>query len=269
MLNKKITVIGIGNMGSAISLALLNKKIVLRDNLILSNRTLKNTNYWNKLKINYINDNVKAIKETDIIILAVKPQEIISVLQEIKKSIKHNQLLISIAAGIQISKIENIIGKNQPIVRAVPNICIKVNQSMTCWVKNDKVTTNHIKFIKTIFKTLGKEIQIDKEKLLNVITAISGCGPAYLFFLIEMMITKAIELGINKDISKILVIQTIVGSLRLLQKSKSEAFDLRKSVASKGGMTEAAFQVLYKNNFQEIFTKAIQASINKADNING
>ena len=171
--NKKIAIIGYGNMGRAIARCLLNKKIVKRSQLYISNSSDENT---------------IAVMKSQIIILCIKPQNMISVITDIANITDItiiDKLFISIAAGISINTIQKYLGHDAKIIRVMPNLCARVGESMSCWIKNKQVAIQQIKIIKSILKSFGQELEMKDENDLNKVTAISGSGPAYLFYFIE------------------------------------------------------------------------------------
>src|SRR3989339_456771 len=145
MINKKIAIIGLGNMGRAIKDGVLKKKLITKDQLLISNEQLTN-------KI--------VAKQSDILIIAVKPQAMKVVLKEVRNVISKNILIISIAAGVEIKIIEKILGKEQHVIRVMPNLCAKVNQSISCWVKNKNVRDEDVGIFKKIFQSIGQEFEL-------------------------------------------------------------------------------------------------------------
>lgn len=262
--NKSIAIIGVGNMGKAIAHGLLWKKVVLARNLILSNPSVEKLQNFEKLGVTVTSENKIAAQKANVIILAVKPQTLPSVLKEIQSVISKKQLLISIAAGFEIKTIKRLLGKGQPVVRVMPNLCAKVGLSISCWVKSKEVTNHQAKDVKKILQAIGKEISLEKESLLDQITAISGSGPAYVFYLAELLEKSALKLGLDKKLAEVLAKQTLIGSVKLLENSNKSAKILREEVTSKGGTTEAAFKKINQMKFDEKFVGIIRAAYKRA-----
>lgn len=252
MLTKKIAIIGMGNMGRAMAHGILKHKIVHSKNLILSNSST---------------DNRQAVKNSDIVIVAVKPQVAHIVCEQIKDVITKKHLAISVMAGISIGTIESIFGKPVPIIRSMPNVCASIGESMTGWIGNTAVSSCNIDDARAIFKSFGEEIMLKKEEQINIVTAVSGSGPAYMFYLAENMIDAAVEMGLPETIAKQMVKQTLSGSAKILHSSDETPAELRKKVTSKGGTTEAAFALLYRKNAARIIIDAIIAARQRADNL--
>ena len=263
MINKKIAIIGVGKMGLAIGLGLLGEDTLSEENLILSNPSIDKLNVPKHHKVHLTTSNTDAVRSADIAILAVKPQVIRDVLEEIKHEMQH-KLIISIAAGIEMNTINDILGNDNAVVRVMPNLNAVNNKSMSCWVKNPNVTSEDTKIVKEILQVIGKEVELQKEELIDSATAISGSGPAYVFYLAELLENEAVRLGLPYDIAKTLTRQTISGSAFMLDTSLQSPKDLRLSVTSKGGTTEAAFNQFEKDKLSKIFYRGINAAFERA-----
>lgn len=247
----KVAIIGAGNMGSAIVEGIWKKyRIVVSDV------------DKNKLKRFNIGNNIKAVRNADMIILAVKPQNMDSVLNEIKGVVNSNQLVVSIAAGIKTRRIEGILGK-VPVVRVMPNTPLLVGMGMSAICHGRYAKSKHLRDVDRIFSTLGKVLYI-KEPLMDAVTAVSGSGPAYVYLFIESLIKSASGLGLTKKDAETLVLQTLKGALALLEKSRKPPEELRRQVTSPGGTTEAALKIFQKKRFDKIICKALNSAFNRA-----
>lgn len=254
--NKNIAIVGYGNMGKAIVQALLDKKIVKQSQLLISNSS---------------NENINAILKSQIIILCVKPQIMCTILTNIMDVADitiTDKLFISIAAGISIGTLEKYLGNKTKIIRVMPNLCARVGESMSCWVKNRRVMMGDVKIIKLLLQSFGKGIEMLHEDDLNKVTAISGSGPAYFFYFVEAFIKASIRLELDEITSKLLVMQTLKGALLTLSQSKESAQELRKQVTSKGGTTEVAINSFEKRKFKKIFDEAVQSAYHRSTELN-
>jgi len=205
-------------------------------------------------------DNNAVVKFADVIIMAVKPQDFDSVLrQEVCCGISTEKLLISIAAGITTKYIEKTVGSDMPVVRAMPNMGALVGESITSISKGSSATSYDMDTAREIFSSIGDVVEVD-EKLVDAVTAISGSGPAYFFYLIEALIEAAVELGLEPEAAKRLVVKTAVGSARLLETLKEDPENLREKVTSKGGTTEAALKIFEKKAVKRIIKDAVKAA---------
>lgn len=268
MITKNLTIIGAGNMGKAIASGLLKTKTISPSRLILTDPFPKGLEQFQKQNVTVTSDNEAAVKKADIILLAVKPQVFPELLPELKKSITQKQLIISIAAGIEIITIKKLLGISQPVVRVMPNLCAMVGESFSAWVKSKEVTKEQEKQVKVILEAIGKEAFLDDEQLLDAVTAISGSGPAYVFYLVELLEKSAVKLGIPEFLATVLASQTVIGSAKFLRESSTPAFELRQNVTSKGGTTEAAFKTFKEEKLSEVFYKGIKAANKRAKELN-
>lgn len=249
MNNKTLGIIGFGNMGRAIQDGLLKNKLISKERLLTSNKQ---------------GNNKEVASKSNILILAVKPQIIKNILEELRDIASSDKLIISIVAGAEINSLEKILGTNKRIIRVMPNLCAKVNQSISCWVKNKNINFEDVKNFKKIFKSIGKEIELKDENLIDQITAISGSGPAYFFYFTELLEKAAIDIGLDKNIAKILAKHTLIGSAETAKCSNNSILELRTAVTSKGGTTEAAFKIINNSKFNDIFFSAVKTAYEKS-----
>ena len=208
----------------------------------------------------------RLVQISDIIILAVKPQDIEEVLKELRKVIKNDQFVISIAAGITTNFIETSLGKKIPVVRTMPNMPALISQGITAVAAGRYAQKADIDLTCKIFDTLGKTVVVEEE-LIDAITAVSGSGPAYVFLFMECMIKAAESLGLKKELAADLVKTTFAGSVNLLLKKNIEPEELRMKVTSKGGTTQAALDVFMNKKIDEIIRKALVAAKKRAQTL--
>lgn len=258
---KKIAVIGCGKMGSIIISSF--KKYM--DRFVVSGIE-KKEDRLNELRRNNLDielfENTRDAGDNDIYILAVKPQDIDTALGELGESIKNAEskvLVASIAAGITISYIKSFLekyNKNISVARVMPNTAAVVSEGFAAVASDDSVQDEEIKIIRDIFNSMGTAVRMD-EKYMDAVTALSGSGPAYFFFLAEAMEKFAVDMGIDRDTSCKLISQTVTGAGKLMAKSDRSFEELRGDVTSPGGTTEAAINYLKENKFAEIFYEAL------------
>jgi len=271
-LNKKTGFIGAGNMGEAfvgaiIKSNLLSPSIIYVSDINEKRLAIFRSNYG----ISATNDNIKLFSKCDIIILAVKPQLINKVLTEITKQkdyrIADKKLIISIAAGIPLRKIEDLLytpldeksRTKLPIIRVMPNTPALVLAGMSGMSANRYASVEDVNIARTILKAMGKVIEFNEDDL-DAVTALSGSGPAYVFYLIESMIEGGINAGLNPNDAYTLTIATLKGSLALIEDLNESPETLRKKVTSPGGTTEAAFKILENNRVKQNIIDAIAAA---------
>ena len=278
-MKNKLYFIGYGNMAEAIYQR-IDKKLFGKIFLIEKNserRVYINEKNYKKTQVLKELNGIK-FNNSDIVLLAVKPNQIKSVCEEINSLIlgkKDIPIIISIAAGITTTAIKNFIINNLTnlqndidIFRAMPNLCARDGEAITgLYGKSKQINKSNLTpIISKIFKSIGEILWVKKESDLDIVTAISGSGPAYIFYFIDTMIKSAVELGLDKKNAKKLVIQTVIGSGKAGISIDNFAEQISK-VASKGGTTEAAINLLNKKNLDVIFTQAIKAAYSKSKEI--
>lgn len=278
-MKNKLYFIGYGNMAEAIYQR-IDKKLFGKIFLIEKNSErrvyINEKNYKKTQELKELNG-IK-FNNSDIVLLAVKPNQIKSVCEEINSLIlgkKDIPIIISIAAGVTTTAIKNFIINNLTnlqndidIFRAMPNLCARDGEAITgLYGKSKQINKSNLTtIISKIFKSIGEILWVKKESDLDIVTAISGSGPAYIFYFIDTMIKSAVELGLDKKNAKKLVIQTVIGSGKAGISIDNFAEQISK-VASKGGTTEAAINLLNKKNLDVIFTQAIKAAYSKSKEI--
>jgi len=285
-MKRTIGVIGCGNMGEAI-IRCLTISHFKEGELIASDKDARKRNFiHSRYKIPIYKDNGHLSAASDVIIIAVKPQDFDGCLDEIRAGIEGNltrakithhirkilkhklrmgsseKIIISVAAGITTGYIQERLGRLS-IIRAMPNIASQIGEGMNVLCKGKFASVSDLNFAKRLFSCLGKSIVLD-ERLMDAVTAISGSGPAYLFYFIEGLMKAAGNLGLKKEIAHILVSQTIRGSLELLDKTGVPPEILRSKVTSKRGTTEAAIKIFEKEHFKKIIQDALNAARHRA-----
>ncbi len=260
----KIAFIGGGKMGEAIIRAVLEGKISPARDITVSDISASRRLYLEKqYGVAVTADNKKAVTGRDVIVLAVKPQNMNEVLADLKGSLKPGQLILSIAAGVKINQIRK--GTGHPgIVRAMPNTPAQIGLGMSGWTSAKEVTEKQKLWAKKILGAMGKEIYFDSEKHLDMVTAISGSGPAYVYLFAESLIEGAVEIGLKRKDAEKLVIQTVLGAAQMMDQAGKAPSELRHDVASKGGTTEQAIIVFEKNKLAGIVNKAVKAAYERA-----
>lgn len=255
----KIAIIGAGNMGSAITIGLINGNIIKADEITVSNPSQAKLNALKakNANINITNDNKEAVKNSDFIILAVKPWIVEKVLLEI--SIKKQQVLISVAAGITFGQLGKHSDSSIAMYRVIPNTAISQNCSMTLIAKHN-TTAQQDKLIIDIFNTMGVSIMVSEEKMAAA-TAVSSCGIAYVLKYIQAAMQAGIELGLSQKEALLMVSQSVKGAASLIIENNSHpAIEIDK-VTTPGGLTIKGINELEHNNFSSAVIKAIKTSI--------
>ncbi len=265
----KVLLVGCGHMGSALLNAWLDLKFYSFTVVDPFNyEQLKNK--FNKKKIKFFDKtpNQSEIKKFDIIIFAIKPQVAKKVTSEYKNfEFKKNTVIGSIVAGKKISFFKENIKNSVQIVRVMPNMPALIGEGVSCLVSNKNFSKNNKKTIDNLFSKVGKTIWLRNEIEIDKATAISGSGPGYIFTLIDAFEKASQQIGFSKKISREIVLSTILGSAKLMEKTKKEPSALAYSIAVKGGTTEAGIKVLKKNNPKQIIYETFLAAYNRASKL--
>jgi len=207
--------------------------------------------------------NLEAVDEADVILMVVKPQNLNDVMAGISDRLEDNQLVLSIVAGASTSKLGQGL-MHKAIVRAMPNTPAQIGQGITAWTATAEVSGQQKKQAAAILRAMGHEIYVTDENYLDMATAVSGSGPAYVFLFMETLIAAAIDIGLPPDTAKQLVLETVAGSAAFAERSGKELSELKRMVTSPGGTTAAALAVLDEGRFSELITKAVAAAHRRA-----
>jgi len=273
MKNYKIGFIGAGNMAEAIANSLLLKAVFSKENIFISEPYEERRKYFvSKYDVKPCTSNKNLVEKSDIIVLSVKPQMMAEVLKDSFECIGNNsgkKIIISIAAGISCSGIEDIIysfmedGKNYPVVRTMPNTPAMAGTGMTGIAGGKFAGEDDIRLVNDIMSSFGKTIVLNEDRI-NSVTAVSGSGPAYYFYFIEVFVKAAMKLGFSEEDAFMLVFETAKGAVALMEATEELPSSLRKKVTSKGGTTEAALNVLRKSGLEEMIFNAVKAAEQRA-----
>lgn len=208
-------------------------------------------------------DNAEAIKDADVVVLAVKPQAMKAVCEAIRPSLKSNQLVVSIAAGITCASMNNWLGA-QPIVRCMPNTPALLRQGVSGLFATAEVTAEQRRQAEELLSAVGIALWLNEEQQLDAVTAVSGSGPAYFFLLIEAMTAAGVKLGLPADIAAQLTVQTALGAAHMAVASDVDAAELRRRVTSPSGTTEAAIKSFQAGGFEALVEKALGAAAHRS-----
>lgn len=213
--------------------------------------------------IETFSDNAQAIDSADVVVLAVKPQAMKAVCEALRPSLKPNQLVVSIAAGITCASMNNWLGA-QPIVRCMPNTPALVRQGASGLFATAEVTAEQRQQAQELLSAVGTALWLNEEQQLDAVTAVSGSGPAYFFLLIEAMTAAGVKLGLPADIAAQLTLQTALGAAHMAVSSDVDAAELRRRVTSPAGTTEAAIKSFQANGFEALVEKALGAAAHRS-----
>ena len=265
-MTKKIGFIGAGNMAGAIIGAILKKNIAIPADLYICNRSKEKCLRFKDMGLNIVNDIEELVTLSDIIFLAVKPQDYEKVLIELKTSLNNNKILVSFAAGISTNYIKEIVGFNCKVVRAMPNTPILLGEGATALCNCDPLTGDEFNSVKAIFEAGGVAVVLPEDKM-NAIIAVNGSSPAYVYLFAKAVIDGAVEQGIDKETAKILFCKTLIGSAEMLTKSGKSPEELITMVASPGGTTLKALEALYEHKVETAIIDAMERCTKRAEEI--
>jgi len=265
----KIAVLGAGNMGISFSRSFLKYELIKPQNLHLITRR---ENKKDKLKESFPDsvissfDEIKNL-EADLIIIAVKPQDFGFVAENLPFEISDKSLVLSIMAGISIEKIQKLLD-HKFVVRAMPNSPTLLGMGITGYTAADGISFSELMNVERLLNSTGRSVYLEDESLLDGVTALSGSGPAYFYYIIDAMIKAGTEMGIDENLSKLFVKQTMLGAYHLINNSDKSLEELIQDVASKGGTTEAALKTFDDNELKSILKNGILAAENRAKELN-
>lgn len=260
---QKITIgfIGGGNMASAIIGGLTSNQFPTKNICVVEPDATKRAMLEATFGVQ-TSEQLDSISNSDVIVLAVKPQQLKAVCQSLTLTPK--QLIISIAAGIRATDMVRWLSGHQAIVRVMPNTPAQIQAGVSALFAMENVSAEQRKMAENILAAVGKTLWVDDEKALDAVTAISGSGPAYVFYMIEALEEAALKLGLSPENARILALETFAGASKLASQSETDVKTLRAQVTSKGGTTEQGILVMESANIKEILYQTAKAAAEKS-----
>ena len=260
----KIAFIGGGVMGEAMVSAILDKGLAKPEAIWVSDVSQARLKHLEqKYGVAVTGSNRQAAKRGEVVVLAIKPQNLAEVMTELGGQLKSSQLVLSIIAGARIDTLSKGL-KHVCIARVMPNTPAQIGEGMSVWAATPAVTEQQKESVRALLQAMGREIYVDDESYIDMATAVSGSGPAYFFLVMESLIDAAVAIGLPRDMARELVLQTMLGSGRLVQKSGEEPAELRRKVTSPGGTTAQALLQFEKAGFADLVKRAVEAAYDKA-----
>jgi len=248
-------------MAEALIAGIIKAKVVSPKAIAASDILPARLSYLKKTyKINTAAGNQKTADNADIVILAVKPQVLAEVGSQLR--VKNSALIVSIAAGVGLGKLQNLF-PNNPVVRVMPNNPALVGAGISAISAGEKVMEADLKKVEQIFRSVGEVVDIE-EKLMDAVTGLSGSGPAFIYFIVEAMVEAGEKLGLNKAVAEKLAVTTVLGSAQTLLKTKKSPRELREMVTSPGGTTLSGLRVLEERRAAEALTDAVIMAAKRA-----
>ncbi|MBQ7959992.1 MAG: pyrroline-5-carboxylate reductase [Clostridia bacterium] len=255
--------IGAGNMASALAGGLIASEFVRADEIAISDKNFSALKKWQTEGVFVTENNSEVFENSEVVVFAVKPNVLPAVLEE-AKAYTEGKIFISIAAGVTIDTIQSILGEKAKLVRAMPNTPAKVNCGMTVITPNKNISEAELEMARHLLSAVG-EVVVLEEKYINAATALHGSSPAYVYMLIDAMADCGVKYGIPKDVALTLAAKAVEGSAKMVLESKEHPQQLKDAVCSPGGTTIAAVFALEEKGFKTAVEKAIDACVEKAD----
>ncbi len=265
----KIAVLGAGKMGLSFSKSFLKYELIKPQNLQLITRNpLKKAEILSVFPESKVTsfDEIREL-DADLIIISVKPQDFAFVAENLPFKIPENSMILSIMAGVSIKNIQTAF-QHKLVVRAMPNAPTLLGMGITGYTAAEGISFNQLIQIERLMNSTGRSVYLENEDLLNGVTALSGSGPAYFYYIVDAMIKAGTEMGIDENLSKLFVKQTMLGAYHLINNSEKSLEELIKDVASKGGTTEAALKVFNDEHLKETLKKGIIAAEKRSQELN-
>ena len=260
-MSKKIAIIGGGNLGTAIAEGLIKSKFCSPADITITKRNTSTLTELANIGVSITSDNIAAVSNSELIILAVKPFQVTDVVNSFKAAITSNHLLVSVVTGVLISEIESILPQSLPVFRAMPNTAIAIQQSMTC-ISVTNATATQTSYVKDLFNNLGKVTMID-EKLMDAATVLGACGTAYAMRYIRANIQGGIEIGFDALTASLIAAQTVKGAAELLLQKGTHPEQEIDKVTTPKGCTIAGLNEMEHQGFSSSLIKGIATSYHK------
>ena len=267
---KKIGFIGSGKMAGAIIKGLIKTDFAKPDNLLATQVEQTGLDEKSKeLGIRIILSNIELVKNSDVIFVAVKPNQVMGVLEEIKPFVTPEKLIVSIAAGVNLNKLESNLPDKTRVIRVMPNTPALVGEGMSGMIGGIYANSSDKDFIKQLLSTIGKCIIVDNEAQMDIVTAISGSGPAFFYKVINEIARAGERLGMSYEDALLLSIQTAIGSAKMALNREISMEQLISNVATKGGCTAVGVDCMDENDSKKLFYEVIKSTTEKAHALGG
>jgi len=263
----KIAFIGGGVMGEVILSAILDKELTTPQTIWVSDiKETRRQHLSQGYGVAVMNNNQLVVEKGEVVVLAIEPQDLAEVMTELSGRLKPNQLVLSIIAGARINTL--CLGLNHSsVVRVMPNTAAQIGEGISVWAATAEVTKQQKEWATAILRAMGKQVYVNDEKYIDMATALSGSGPAYFFLFVESLVEAAVHIGLPREIAQELVLETMLGSGHLLQKSGKSPAELQGMVTTPGGVTAEALLRLEKGGFTGLVIEAVIAAYEKAKSL--
>lgn len=265
----RLTFIGGGFMGEAIVSAVLRDGLADADAVTVSDISEERRRHLqSRYRLPVTADNGRAVEGADIVVLAVKPQDFPAVARTLRGRLKPEQTVASIMAGVRIDAIREALG-HRALVRVMPNTPASLGEGMSLWTATDEVDPDRREQVRRVLTAMGKQLYVANEKYLDMATAVSGSGPGFVFLLLEALVDAAVHIGLRREMATEMVLQTVLGSVRMAQETGKHPAELRNMVTSPGGTTAEGLRVLEEAGVRAAIVDAIVAAYERAVELGG
>lgn len=263
-MSKKLGFIGAGNMAKAMMGGIIRNEIIPCDEIIASDAYAPSLAAAREsLNIETTKSNLKVIEEAEVVVLAVKPQYYAAVINEVKDSIRENQIIVTIAPGQTLERLNSLFGRDVKIVRTMPNTPALVCEGITGVCHNDLVTKEELDYVCNILSGFG-QVEVVGENLMDVVVSVSGSSPAYVYMFIEALADGAVLDGMPRDKAYKFAAQAVMGSAKMVLDTGKHPGELKDMVCSPGGTTIEAVRVLEEKGFRSAIIECMKSCVNKA-----
>lgn len=263
--NYIVGIVGAGNMGEALIKGLLRSSLVRTYEVLASARSAKRVRFLEKTYgIHTTRKNLSVVSACDTIVLAVKPQDMEGVCREIRRAVTKDHLIISIAAGIDFARLRRMLGQKPRLIRVMPNLPSVIDAGISAIFCGPRMPERYRRFAHQVFQAVGQTVDVREERLMDVVTGLSGTGPAYFFAMMEALRDAGKKLGLTGQMADLLTLQTAVGAAEMAAQSGVAPEELRRRVTSKKGTTWAAMKLLKRRKFWKTMEDAVRVATRRA-----
>jgi pyrroline-5-carboxylate reductase len=261
----RIGFLGAGSIVEAMLSGILKKRLVHSDRILVTNRSNRQRLHQlqDRFGVRISADKAEMIRQADVLLLAMKPKDAAEACRSIRGLVRPEHVVISVIAGVSMERIGEWLGVNCPIIRTMPNTSSAVGLSATGIAANRYAVEEHLQLATQLFESIGSVYAVSEEEL-DIVTGLSGSGPAYIYYLVEAMEGAGAKAGLSREMARQLTVQTLLGAAQMLLHSSEEPSLLRQKVTSPGGTTQAGLEVLESYRFQQAVTSAVLRAAERA-----
>jgi pyrroline-5-carboxylate reductase len=267
-MSERVAILGVGVMGETLLSGLIRAGRPVDSLLVGEKRPDRAAELRERYGVEVVDDNLAVVRSVDTVVIVVKPQDMADLLDEIAPALRAGQLVVSLAAGITTGFMESRLPDGVAVVRVMPNTPALVDEGMAAISAGSHCDAVHLELAESLLRATGRVLEVP-ERQQDAVTAISGSGPAYLFFVVEAMIEAGVHLGLPRTTATDLVVQTVVGSAKLLRETGEHPTVLREQVTSPGGTTAAAIRELEDHKVRAAFLTAMKAACDRSRELSG